>query len=205
MEVRKRKKDWVLTGEAFDALLTTLDAEDRERAGEKYEKIRRKLLEFFEARGCRSPSDHTDETINRVARKISEGEEIDDVVRYFYGVARLVVKELYRARDREIIALDVVSPAIAETPDENEDKAALDDARERHFECCESCLKSLPPANRDFITEYYRVENGVKIEGRQRQAKKLRIPLNALRLRAFRIRAKLDMCLEECLRQAAMK
>src|SRR5437762_653948 len=42
-----RKKDWTLTKEAFERLLDSLDA-NRERAGEKYENVRRKLIECFE-------------------------------------------------------------------------------------------------------------------------------------------------------------
>ena len=45
-----RKKDWILTKEAFERLLALLDV-DRELAGQKYENVRRKLIEFFEARG----------------------------------------------------------------------------------------------------------------------------------------------------------
>ena len=63
-----RKKDWTLTKEAFERLLDSLDA-NRERAGEKYENVRRKLIEFFEARGSNSPADRADQTINRVARR----------------------------------------------------------------------------------------------------------------------------------------
>ena len=92
-----RKKDWTLTKEAFERLLSSLDAR-RDRAGEKYESVRRKLTEFFEARGSLSPADHADETINRVARKLEEGENVQDLSRYFYGVARLLLKETLRAR-----------------------------------------------------------------------------------------------------------
>ena len=65
-----RKKDWILTPEAFARLLAALDP-DRERAGLRYENIRRKLIEFFEARGSNSPADNADETINRVARRLA--------------------------------------------------------------------------------------------------------------------------------------
>src|SRR5437016_12714077 len=94
-----RKKDWTLTKEAFELLLDSLDA-NRERAGAKYENLRRKLIEFFEARGSYSPADHADETINRVARRIAEGEDIESLERYSYGVARLLLKETLRSRDK---------------------------------------------------------------------------------------------------------
>lgn len=82
------KKEWVLTREAFDKLLACLDR-DRERAAEKYEEIRNALITFFEHRGCLSPQEYADETINRVARRLSEGKEIyaNNAASYFYGVA----------------------------------------------------------------------------------------------------------------------
>jgi hypothetical protein len=70
------KKDWVVTQSAFDRMLAELDP-DRERAGEKYEQIRQKLMKFFQWRGCSSSAaeEHTDRTIDRVARKVEEGAE----------------------------------------------------------------------------------------------------------------------------------
>ncbi len=48
-----------LTSETFAALLFSLDA-DRERAGEKYEDLRRTLIRFFEWRGAPFPEEHAD-------------------------------------------------------------------------------------------------------------------------------------------------
>ena len=95
-----------LTPEGFDALLAQLNP-DRERAGEIYETIRRKLVRLFEWRGCGSPEDLTDETINRVARRLAEGVELrsSDPYGYFCGVAHLVYKEVLRRASREHRAL----------------------------------------------------------------------------------------------------
>ena len=65
------KKQWSLTKEAFDSLLSWLDP-DREWAGEKYEVIRARLIKVFAYRGCHTPEELADETINRVAKKIDE-------------------------------------------------------------------------------------------------------------------------------------
>ncbi|HEY7785163.1 MAG TPA: hypothetical protein VIB00_10575, partial [Pyrinomonadaceae bacterium] len=59
-------KDWVLTQESFDALLHWLDPQ-RDRAGLRYEEIRRSLIKIFACRGCAEPEDLADETINRVS------------------------------------------------------------------------------------------------------------------------------------------
>ncbi len=191
-----RKKDWSLTKEAFERLLGSLDA-NREHAGQKYENLRRKLIEFFEARGSRSPTDHTDETINRVARKVEEGESVQDLNRYCYGVARLLFMETLRARETEPTAVDLAPvPPIAADHEEHERQRQ---EQERRLECLEGCLSKLPAANRACIIEYYREENGVKIEQRKRQAEELNMSLNALRLRASRIRAELGNCVNSCM------
>ncbi len=190
-----RKKDWTLTKEAFERLLDSLDA-NRERAGEKYENVRRKLIEFFEARGSNSPTDHADQTINRVARRLDEGEVVKDISAYSYGVARLLLKETLRGRGKEPLTLDL-APAPLIVTDENEDERRhLEEAR---LKCFEVCLSNLPAASRVLIIEYYREEKGIKIEQRKRQADALNMSLNALRLRACRIRAELGDCITSCL------
>jgi DNA-directed RNA polymerase specialized sigma24 family protein len=192
-----RKSAWELTGAAFERLLGLLDA-DRERAGEKYELVRRKLIVFFEARGSESPADHADETINRAARKLIEGEQIEDINRYLYGVARLLLLELGRAREKGPLPLDSVAPPGALPEAEREELERERAERERRFECFESCLGKLPPESRSFIVSYYQEEKGEKIRGRKRQAGDLGVSLNALRLRASRIRSALERCMSEC-------
>lgn len=190
-----RKKDWILTEEAFERLLVSLDP-NRDQAGRIYENVRRKLIEFFEARGSHSPEDQTDETINRVARKIEEGEDVREPARYFYGVARLVWMELLRLRDKEPVALELVPPVVARDHEEQENMVQ---EREHRLDCFEVCLGQLPPVNRILIIEYYKEEKALKIEQRKRQAELLSISLNALRLRASRIRADLELCIKSCL------
>src|SRR5512145_2336149 len=100
----KSKTVWTITPEAFDSLLLSFDT-DRVLAGRVYEKIRRKLLEFFEARGSHTPDEHTDETFDRVMRKVAEGEKIKDPGRYCYGVARFVWIEASRNRFKQPVEL----------------------------------------------------------------------------------------------------
>jgi DNA-directed RNA polymerase specialized sigma24 family protein len=191
-----RKKDWTLTKEAFEQLLASLDA-NRDRAGQKYENLRRKLIEFFEARGSNSPADHTDETINRVARRIAEGEEIASLEGYFYGVARLLLKETLRARDRDPIALELASLPTNAVDDEAHERRRREE--EQRVKCFEECLSKLFSIHRILIVEYYREEKGVKIEQRKRQAEALGMSLNALRCRACRIRVDLAQCINSCM------
>ena len=96
---------WTVTAEAFDSLLRSLDA-DREQAGRIYENLRRKLVEFFEARGSHTPEDHTDETFDRVMRRIAGGETIHNPAGYCHGVAKFVWMEASRNRAKAPVELD---------------------------------------------------------------------------------------------------
>ncbi|MFL6230009.1 MAG: hypothetical protein ACJ741_14655, partial [Pyrinomonadaceae bacterium] len=64
-------KQWTLTRDAFEGLLTWLDS-DREQAGKKYEDIRSSLIKIFTWRGVAEAEELADETINRVARKVKD-------------------------------------------------------------------------------------------------------------------------------------
>jgi len=187
------KREWTLTVEAFNQLLLAFGT-DRDTAGQKYETIRRKLTEFFEARGSDSPPDHADESINRVARKIAEGEQIQDLNAYFYGVARLVWFEDLRSRDRTT-PLELAPTPVALDSAESESQRQT---REMRLSCLEKCLRELAPTNRTLIVEYYREEKGNKIELRKQQAARLNTTLNGLRLRASRIRSELSKCVHSC-------
>jgi hypothetical protein len=79
---------WGLRRPAFVRLLGWLDA-DAAAAATKYEETRNALMKYFESRGCHTPEDLADKTIDRVAKRIEEGVElwVDEPARYFYGVA----------------------------------------------------------------------------------------------------------------------
>ncbi|MBI3950500.1 MAG: sigma-70 family RNA polymerase sigma factor [Acidobacteria bacterium] len=186
------KKEWILTQGAFDKLLVCLDP-DRERAGEVYETVRRKLMKFFECRGCLFPEDYTDETIDRVVRKIDEGEELHKPSSYFYSVARMVFMESLREQEKERAALEHQPPRPAPAdPDESD-----------RLQCLNRCIQSLSPESHELVIRYYQGEKGVKIENRQRLAERLKIPVNALRIRACRLRKGLEVCVDHCLKQSA--
>ncbi len=189
-----RTSTWTVTPEAFDLLLANLDP-DRDRAGRHYEITRQKLLEFFEARGSRTPEDHADETFDRVMRKITEGEKILKFGSYCYGVARFVWIEASRSLSKQPVELD--ENIVADRHSNN----GLDEAAaelEQKLDCLEECLSQLAESTRDFIVEYYRDEKGEKIEQRRIQAERLNTTMNALRLRASRLRREVAKCTDAC-------
>src|SRR5687767_5350475 len=178
----------VLTESSFQRLLASLDP-DRDRAGERYELVRRKLVKFFECRASATSEDDADETISRVARRIEEGEAIGNLSAYFYGVARLVLLEGGRERRRESVAATALSEA-------REVEAGNSEER---LHCLERCLDTLPAPSRELIVTYYRGEGSYRIRQRHQLAVELGIPLNALRIRVHRLRARLEECVKGCL------
>src|SRR5262249_43930430 len=109
-ETSARRKRWQLTQEAFDALLLALDR-DRRAASERYERLHRLLVDFFSWEGATSPEDLADETLNRLAKRISSGVNIEDINRYTYGVAKLVFRESLHEKERWNAAVRELSPA----------------------------------------------------------------------------------------------
>jgi hypothetical protein len=73
MSAAKHLKD--LEQQDFDRLLNWLDA-DRDRAGLLYERIRWRLVTILASRGCALAEELADETIDRVARRVADIEQI---------------------------------------------------------------------------------------------------------------------------------
>ena len=182
------KKEWDLTQEAFERFLAWLNP-NSDKAGQKYEDIRRRLIEIFTCRGCNCPEDLSDETINRVIRKVQEiGDTyVGDPALYFYAVAHNVHLEYLRKK-----------PNVQPAP-----PTGVDPQREKEYECLEKCMEELPPRSRDLVLQYYQEEKHAKIDLRKQLAIRLGIPLNALRIRACRIRMNLQACVFQCLQEKA--
>ena len=183
------RQKWTLNQEAFDKLLLALGG-DRDSGSQKYLEIRTNLTRFFEWRGCSFPEDHADETINRLAKKVAEGEEIVNPSGYAMGVARLLLLEIFKSQQREQSALNEIGNA-------GEVYVDSDDGESR-LTCLRNCLQSLSADNRDLILQYYQGEKSEKIRNRKKLMERLGVPVNTLRMRALRLRERLQGCVEEC-------
>ena len=180
-----------LTQPAFDGLLALL-GRDRDVAADRYLDIRRNLVRLFEWRGCTTPEEYADETINRCARKIADGEVIRDVATYSIGIARMLLLEMGRDRAREPRPLD-------EAPEPQAAAHEPDDDRDRHVECLRLCLRRLSTDDRQLILSYYQGDKRDKIDNRSGLSRTLGIAPGTLRMRALRLRASLQLCAESCL------
>jgi len=182
------RKTHVLDQSQFDQLLAWLD-DDREAAGRRYEQIRWRLITIFAARGCTTPEELADETIDRVARRVSDiaNEYVGDKARYFFGVANNVHHEYLK----QPAAAEIEAPLL----DEREDK-------ERVHDCLERCLSRLAVEDRAMLLRYFSQEKRAKAELHRAMADEMGISINTLRLRILRLKQKLQPCVERCLERA---
>jgi DNA-directed RNA polymerase specialized sigma24 family protein len=178
------KEERGLTQECFDRLLDWL-APDREQAAMRYEEIRRRLIQIFEARGCSAPEEIADRTFDRVCEKVQElaPNYTGDPARYFYGVAKKIYLEYLRRK-----------PQTRFVPPANEESEI-----ERQYQCLEDCIATLPEETRPMVLEYYSEEKYALIEKRKAMAERLGITAAQLRLRMYRIREDLRPCVKECM------
>ena len=195
------KRDWVLTPRAFHQLLNWLD-EGTGSEGRKYLEMRRRLVAYFDRKNCPAPDELADETLNRVARRLEEEgvTEADAPARYCYIVARFVFMEHLRGTRKGNVLLDDMRRrphgddlAASEAHDNKE-------TREKMLDCLEQCTGKLEPLNREIITRYYVGRGRAKIENRRELAAELGVTVNALSIRACRIRDKLEDCVRQCAR-----
>jgi DNA-directed RNA polymerase specialized sigma24 family protein len=178
-----------MTPEELKALLDRL-APDPELAGARYVEIRERLVRLLQWRGCEDPEVLADEAINRVARKLARNIDIkaEDPFNYFYGVAHLLHKEAVRKQNRQWRALQEYA-AIPVKPEQ--------DQEDRQLGCLQRCLDRWPEEQRQFLLRYHGEDD--RIRGRQALADELGIGLNALRIRAHRLRRELENCVRLCL------
>jgi DNA-directed RNA polymerase specialized sigma24 family protein len=177
--------DREITGELFDALLEWLGP-SREKAAEKYEAIRIRLIKIFQKKGCFDAESLFDKTVNRVTMKLPEiaGGYVGDPLWYFISVGRNVYREWLRVKE---IPYESVPQQIVE-PDPGLAR-----------QCLQKCLESLQLEERNLMLDYYCDEKGGKIDLRRQLAEERGVTLNALRVKAHRLRSSLEKCVMECL------
>jgi DNA-directed RNA polymerase specialized sigma24 family protein len=177
---------------AFAILLARLGPE-AESAGTAYEHLRRALVSLFAWRGASTPEELADETLDRLARRLDEGVEVEDLARFARGIARLVLLEHWRRPEGRGLPLD----------DAGRRPIANDTSDDARSECLHRCLGEIAPEGRDLILEYYSAEGRRRIDVRRSMARALGVSESALRNRAQRLRDRLERCITACLAGAA--
>lgn len=178
-----------MTLDNFDEMLSWLDS-DRQKAVEKYQKIRGRIIKIYANRGCHFADEIADKTDIVVCRKIretvSKWKQGDDPALHFYAVAKRIYRELTRPTPPR---------PLPPSPDPSADK-------ERRHACLGECLSKLKQEQRDLILRFHEGEKQIRIENRKKLAAELGINTKALSLRAFRIHRELRDCMEFCLKAA---
>ena len=185
----------VLTHNAFTRLLEWLD-DGTDSAGETYLEMRRRLVTYFDRRNRPFADDLADETFNRIARTLeTERIAVRPPARYCYVIARFVLLEDIR-RGRRYVPVAERTAAANPAP-----KDPHDSAQERQLTCLDRCLDRLKPDQRALAIDYYRDAKRQRIDRRRSIASRLGITMNALAIRASRIRSALEGCVTDCSRQ----
>jgi RNA polymerase sigma factor (sigma-70 family) len=180
----------------YEMLLVRLD-QNRVKAECDFLEIRRKLIKIFECRRCFDPSACADDAISRVARRLTEGEEIANIKSYIVGVARLIALEEHRSRRTSNID-DLETGVELADPANQETELIERTLKERLLGCLRRCLDELPPESRDLALSYYESDKD-QIARRKNLAKRLGVSEETLRKRAQRLREKLESCVTKCL------
>jgi DNA-directed RNA polymerase specialized sigma24 family protein len=185
----------VPTRRAFERLLEWLD-EGVDSSGRRYLETRARLVRYFQYKRCPNPDELADDTLNRVARRLEEAGDIVDTppARYCYITAKFVLLEHLRRPDQQPGSRPTTFdhlPDVASSPNEAVRREGL-------LDCLDRCMRALPQEDAQLILDYYRGEQRAKIEQRRRLATERNLSPNALKIRACRIREKLEACINAC-------
>lgn len=191
-EETQQRDGWELTQAAFARLLSWLD-EGQDSGGERYLEMRHRLHAWFDRKACPNPEALADETLNRVARRLAQAGTITGATpaQFCYITAKYVWLESLRQPQ----------PASLEETEIQQRPAWCAEASdsEARFKCLEACLARLTEAERTLLLRYFTGEERRKIAQRQSLATELQISSNALSLRVFRLRARMEQCVRDCL------
>lgn len=194
-----RRDRWQLTAESFSALLAALDpappgTSSRERfssashqrhiAVERYLRLHQRLVFFFTRHCAIHPEDLADICINRLARKLADGEAIENIEGFSLGIARMVQREDQAGHLRNQLAISLwmrnESPSRSASNDEEEKLERMD----RQF-------AALPESTRRMLAGYHLGRGTARVERRKQLADDLGISIGTLRKRVFDLQAQL--------------
>jgi len=188
-------RDSAIPPESFEEILAWLNP-DRDVAAVMYVQLRHDLAKIFMWGRCADPEGLTDEAFDRVARKVHEVRPTyeGDPRLYFRAVANNLIKENHKKIKAQLSLEDIDPPDLPIIEPEDETAAEVD-------ECLQQCLQELDADKRALILSYYAKEKQAKIDHRYELAQKFGITVETLRVRVFRIRESLAVCIRRCIKQ----
>jgi DNA-directed RNA polymerase specialized sigma24 family protein len=167
------------------ALLARLAADSD--AASAYEQLRLRLVTFFRLRFPVEAEALADEAIDRLARRLEDGTQVENPAGYALGIARfLVLETVARHRKEGHAAREALIELELQGTDADSDPA---------LPALRACLAAMEGESARLIIEYYAADGGgSRIERRLRLAESMGLTLNALRNRALRARLALEKC-----------
>ena len=190
--------------------LFALLGESEDQANRGYELLRAKLISYFEGRKITPAPDYADEVLHRIAEKISGRENVEDINRYAFGIARFVRLESYRRQIHQPLDDDDpdsghaggwIHPALTVKPNlELLDEDSHDNIMR---ECLRLCLAELTGEKRELLLTYYEGDesSGKHKEHRKRLAEKLKKSAGALQKQICLLRQKVSSCIKACVQK----
>lgn len=173
--------------DALQKLFTAL-----ERSGLEYPTLHRVITAFFIGRTCGADSEALADVtlLDRLARRLYEGEEVRNFGSYAKTIAGLVYKEYVKDREKlRKAARDLMYL-----------RGGIQEFEERfdlRRKCQEDCIGRLPEPKRQLMVDYY-----VMGKDRGELAEELGCVIDTLRSQIHRIKIRLEKCVEDCRRRA---
>jgi len=185
-----------LTQKEFDELLNWLSP-NKDVAGRMYLDLKDGINRFFQAKGCHDTERLTDETIDRLAQRLTtlEISNADKPVSYAHGFAKNIYFEYLASQRRSPVQLERED----EVPSDPDGTSNEFDPR---LDCLDDCVLGLPSNASELVLAYYEKDGGEKVRARRELAENLQISLTNLAVRVGRVRNILRECMENCLKSS---
>jgi DNA-directed RNA polymerase specialized sigma24 family protein len=191
----------------FEQFLLSLD-QDRDRAAEKYEALRHRLIKFFVWNNSSRAEELADHTLVILERK-TQSERIGNAWGYALAIARNVQLEASEEARRTMAVEDLPRGEDSLVDPQDNDRGVTEEIDGViRAKCLKDCLDKLSADDHMVAIEYYRAGDDKLKTNRKRLAEIMDITRNALAVRAIRIRERLEKCVLACLenrRRAILK
>jgi len=175
-----------LTAESYSLLLKAFSSNEV-KAAAALSKLRDALVRFFQIKGDADAEESADETLDRVATKLTEAVLIEDLTKYSFGVARLVFLENLRKTQK---AKKAFGQYQAETLLRQKAGEEIDD-----FAFLRECFAELKDDEKQILQAYFADLPPVELDEKRRKlTASLGVSQNNLRLKIFRLRRRLEDC-----------
>jgi DNA-directed RNA polymerase specialized sigma24 family protein len=180
------------SGDDLQRLLARLDS-DASKAGISYLTLRHRAAKLFSWNGCYPAEDLAAEALERVARRL-QTEQVHDIVAFTLKVVQLMCFEFYRHAKRER-SIEDLEPILPNTSTEPERDIIERIDQDMWLKYLRACLLTLAEEDRDLILQFYGAEEIKNKDHRRMLAEERGLQLGTLRVRANRIRERLEVCI----------